>query len=230
MIAGQRETPDGRRHGRVRITCDGAIAFQPIEGGWFLPTFDFSRDLYYALLSTPAPPEVLAPTIGSRTTETAASARQGDRTQAGRLEVVMRALDRFEVEKATGFDLHRRALLVVHVVVVNDTRRTYMLDAGRVVLVDDEGERVESLRGSAIATQLNRPVVMPDPAAAEPLPSIDGAAAGSALEEKMLTGGRIVPGETRGGLLYFPAGDYRSGRVPLVDEETGEVEGTLVAF
>jgi hypothetical protein len=228
MIEGQRETPDGRRHGRVRITCDGAIAFQPIEGGWFLPTFDFSRDVYYALLSTPAPPEVLTPTIGSSTTGAAGSTRQ-DSARTGRLQVIMRALDRFEVEKATGFDLHGRALLVVHVVIVNDTRRTYVLDAGRVVLVDGEGERVESLQGSAIGTQVNRQVVTPDPAA-EPLPPIDGAAVGSALGAKTLTGGRIVPGETRGGLLYFPAGDYESGRVPLLDEETGEVEGTLVAF
>ena len=80
-----------------------------------------------------------------------------------------------------------------------------------------------------LATQLDREAPSLDEPATEPLPALDAAASGT-LETKILDSGRVGPGETRSGLLYFPAGKYESGRVRLEDEETGEVEGTLVDF
>jgi hypothetical protein len=228
MIEGQRLVEEGRRrHGRVRIECGQPLAFQPVEGGWFLPTFDFSRDVYYALLAAPAPREALAAPIGSGKIAPSASIRT--RTGTGRMQVRMRSLDRFEVDKTTGLDLHRRAVLVVHVSILNDTGRAYVLDASRIVLVDTQGERVGSLRGGAIATQLDREAITTDEPSTEPLPALGAGAAGT-LDGKVLGSGRIAPGETRSGLLYFPAGKYESGRVRLEDEETGEIEGTLVDF
>jgi len=228
VIEGQRMMEDGRRrHGRVRVDCGPPLALQPVEGGWFLPTFDFSRDVYYALLAAQPPPEVLAPTIGSGKIDPAASTRT--RTGTGRMQVRMRPLDRFEVEKTTGLNLDRRAVLVVHVSIVNDTDRAYVLDASRIVLVSVQGERVRSLRGGAISIQLDREAATAGAPPTEPLPAL-GAGATDTLEGKVLGSGRIAPGEMRSGLLYFPAGKYESGRVRLEDEETGEVEGTLVDF
>src|SRR5262245_17585025 len=51
FIDAKRETPQGLRHGRLRIICDHSVLFQPVEGTWFLPDFEFSREVYYALVA-----------------------------------------------------------------------------------------------------------------------------------------------------------------------------------
>jgi hypothetical protein len=232
VIEVQRETPDGRRYGRVRITCGEKVTFQPVEGAWFLPTFDFSRDVYYALLAAgdwPVTPEGLPPSSGSAAGKTSPqSGPAAPREEA--LRVTMRPLDRFETRKATGADLTQRGLLVVRVVVVNYTTRAYILHAERIALVDEDSEPTHPLDGSEIAARLEASAAAVPESGETPLPPIDVSTIVHRLDGKALTSGRIAPGETHSGLLYFPADRYRSARMRLIDEETGEVEGTLVAF
>ena len=234
VIEARRQTPDGLRYGKIRIDCGEKTVFQPVEGAWFLPTYDFSRDVYYALLAAvqlPQSPEIPPVTSGP---ETAAKATpgslRGKERPEGQLRVVFRPLGRFEVRKETGVDLARRGLLVVRVAVVNGTTRAYILRAEQIVLIDEMGERVRSLSSTEIEGRLRQSAAVEQGPDEPPLPPIDIPQAVRALEEKLLTGGRIGNGETRSGLLYFPEGDYRSGRMSLVDEETGELEGTIVAF
>jgi len=232
-IEAQRQTPGGLRRGRVRIECTGKTVFQPVEGAWFLPTYDFSRDVYYGLLATvdqPLQQEIPAADSGQETTgEPGPPLVRGKRPE-GELRVIFRALGRFEVRRETGVDLVPRGLLVVRVAVVNRTTRAYVLPTDGIVLVDEAGERVRWLTSAEIASRIEQSTVAVEGPDERPLPPIDIPAAVSAMEEKVLTGGRIASGQTRSGLLCFPAGDYSSGRMRLIDEETGEVEGTIVAF
>ena len=234
VIEARRQTPDGLRYGRIRIDCGEKTVFQPVEGAWFLPTYDFSRDVYYALLAAvqlPQSPEIPPVTSGPETAaRSTPGSLPGKERPGGQLRVVFRPLGRFEVRKEMGVDLARRGLLVVRVAVVNGTTRAYILRAEQIVLVDEVGERVRLLSSTEIVGRLRQSVAVEQGPDEPPLPPIDIPQAVRALEEKLLTSGRIGNGETRSGLLYFPDGDYRSGRMSLVDEETGEVEGTIVAF
>jgi hypothetical protein len=234
VIEARRRAAGKLRHGQVRIDCNEKTVFQPVEGAWFLPTYDFSRDVYYALLAAVALPfEAEIPPVdsGSETaTSLSTSPGGGTKKPTGQLQIVFRPLGRFEVRKATGVDLVRRGLLVVRVAVANGTSRVYLIHTGRIVLVDEMGKRVRSLSSGEIAERLGQSTTVAQSPDEQPLQPIDIPATVSALEEKLLTGGRIGSGEVLSGLLYFPEGEYRSGRIRLVDEETGEVEGTIVAF
>jgi hypothetical protein len=233
VIAAERETPNGRRYGTVKISCREKVTFQPVEGSKFLPTFDFSRDVYYALLtavSQQAAPDATAAAGADPDAATGTRGPVSGRDGSGSLRMIMRPLDRFEVRKATGVDLHGRDLLVVRVVISNQTRRAYRLPAERIVLVTEMGDRAQWLRSPEVASHLREHATAQVAPGVQAPPPIDASVAAEALEKKALTGGRIGPGETRSGLLYFPADDYRSGRMRLIDEETGEIEGTLVSF
>jgi hypothetical protein len=234
IVEARRQTPDGLRYGRIRIDCGKKTVFQPVEGAWFLPTYDFSRDVYYALLAAvqlPQSPEIPPVSSGPETAAKAApGSLRGKERPGGQLRIVFRPLGRFEVRKDTGIDLARRGLLVVRVVVVNGTTRAYILRAEQIVLVDEKGDRVGSLSSTEIEGRLRQSAAIERRPDEPPLPPIDIPRAVRTLEEKLLTSGRIGKGETRSGLLYFSEGDYCSGRMSLVDEETGEVEGTIVAF
>jgi hypothetical protein len=222
VIAAERETPEGRRRGRVRIDCrEGAAAFQPVEGAWFLPDFEFSREVYYAILALAGP----VPAVAAEAPALAAAP-----TPEARLRVIMHPLDRFATRKSTGADLTERGLLVVRVEIGNGTARAYRLPPGGIVLADADGNRIEPLAAAGVTRILEESAAAVPAPEARPLPPIDIPATVRALESLLMTFGRVGPGATREGLLYFPAGAYRSGRVRLIDEETQEVEGVLVGF
>ena len=154
----------------------------------------------------------------------------GKKEPTGQLRIAFRPLGRFEVRKVTGIDLEGRGLLVVRVAVANGTSRVYLLRTRWIVLVDEMGERVPSLSSAEIVERLRRSTTIVRGPDEPPLEPMDIPATLRVLEEKLLDGGRIGSGDVLSGLLYFPEGDYRSGRMRLIDEETGEVEGTIVAF
>jgi hypothetical protein len=236
IIEGRRTTPDGVRHGRVRIICNDEVLFQPVEGEWFLPDFEFSREVYYALLAMrdeaarsdadPGAGTASAPGGPNGPARTAQAAAPAERT----LRVIVRPLDRFEVRKAVGVDLDRRGLLVVRVEIANHTARTYELPSGAIALVDDVANRVEPLGAPDIGRILRQTAAAAPGPEEDPLPPIDVAAITETLAAKVLRYGRVAPGETMEGVLYFPAAAYRSARLRLVDTETGETEGMVVAF
>jgi hypothetical protein len=142
----------------------------------------------------------------------------------------MRVLDRFEIRKALGVDLEGGGLVVVYVAIINGSTRDYTLPANGVAVIDDQGERAAPLAGAAIGDVLTRSMAAPPAPDAAPRPSLDIPAAVRALDAHALSSGRVPAGSTRSGYLYFPARAYRSGRLRLVDDETGEVEGAVVGF
>lgn len=58
----------------------------------------------------------------------------------------------------------------------------------------------------------------------------DTASAGRIMTEGRLAGGRLNPGASKSGYLYFPVGDYDRAKVTMTDVRTGEMEGFLVEF
>jgi len=227
VIEARRETPDGVRHGRVRILCDHSVLFQPVEGSWFLPDFEFSREVYYSLLA-----------MGDRSLTTDAGSVSGAEgrpsgTAEGeerRLRVVVRPLDRFEIRRIIGVDLSRRGLVVVRVEIANHTARTYELPSGAIALVDSAGDRVPPLgRDGAGRILRQTAAIVPGPDE-EPLPPIDVGVTTDALDASALRYGRVAPGATLNGCLYFPDAAYGSARLQLIDTETGEKEGMIVGF
>jgi hypothetical protein len=58
----------------------------------------------------------------------------------------------------------------------------------------------------------------------------DVAAARRAIAEKALVGGRIAPGDSREGFVYFELGAYERARLSMTDIATGESEGFVVDF
>jgi hypothetical protein len=236
VVEAERMTPDGRRHGSVRVRCDHTVTFQPIEGVWFLPDYEFSREVYYALLARTGPAagtgggasHAAAPTSG-----TAADARPGapgGPADTGRLDVVLRPLDRFEIRKLLGVDLEGWGLYVVRVRIANGTRRALVVPPNAVALVDEQGERIQPLAAPGIEEALRRTAETPRGAEDPPLPPLDVPGTARDLAARALPSGPLPPEATREGFLCFPERPYRHARVGLVDEETGEVEGTIVGL
>ncbi len=235
FIEARRHTPEGLRHGRLRIVCDHSVRFQPVEGSWFLPDFEFSREVYYALVALGGG----MPTAGTgsaATTPAAAAADSVDRSGGGSgeresgLHVIVRPLDRFEIRKDLGVDLERRGLVVIRVEIDNYTTRAYQMPAGAIALVDDGGNRVAPLGREEVGRILRQSAAAVPGPDEEPLPPLDVGAATAALDAKALRYGRVDAGASVDGCLYFRAAAYRSARLSLIDTETGEKEGMVVGF
>jgi hypothetical protein len=236
FIEARRQTPQGLRHGRLRIVCDHSVLFQPVEGSWFLPDFEFSREVYYALValggaSGTAGAGSAAATPGPAVASDSAG-QPGGGSAAGEsgLQVIVRPLDRFEIRKDLGVDLERRGLVVIRVEIDNHTTRAYQMPAGAIALVDDGGNRVTPLGRDEIGRILRQSAAAVPGSDEEPPPPLDAGAATAALDAKALRYGRVDAGASVDGCLYFRAAAYRSARLSLIDTETGEKEGMIVGF
>jgi hypothetical protein len=121
-------------------------------------------------------------------------------------------------------DLGGAGVLPVRVSIRNGTRRAYDLDPAAIVLnVAGQRTRVVTLTPAEAHARLA--------AAAGANPSLgDIAAAKALLAEKAISGGRLSPGASRQGFVYFPLGDYDRARLSLVDAATGESEAFVVDF
>jgi hypothetical protein len=236
FIEAKRQTPDGLRHGRLRIVCDHSVLFQPVEGSWFLPNFEFSREVYYALVALGGASGAAGAGSGAATPTAPAaasdSAGQPGGSAAGEsgLHVIVRPLDRFEIRKDLGVDLERRGLVVIRVEIDNHTTRTYQMPAGAIALVDESGNRMTPLGREEIGRILRQSAAAAPGPDEEPLPPLDVGAATAALDAKALRYGRVAAGASVDGCLYFRAAAYRSARLSLIDTETGEKEGMVVGF
>jgi hypothetical protein len=218
------------------VRCDHTVIFQPVEGVWFLPDYEFSREVYYALLARTGPAAGAggdvshAAAAASGTATDVTTGAPGAPAGTGRLDVVLRPLDRFEIRRLLGVDLAGWGLYVVHVRIANGTRRALVLPPNAVALVDEQGERIQPLAAPGIEEVLRRTAGTPRPAEAPPLPPLDVTSTARDLAARALASGPLPPEATREGFLCFPDRPYRHARVALVDEETGEVEGTIVGL
>jgi len=140
------------------------------------------------------------------------------------LDVQMEAVRGFASVLDFDADLGGAGVLPVRVSIRNGTRRAYDLDPTAVVLtVSGQRTRVAPLTPADAYARLA--------AEAGANPSLgDVNAARGLLAEKALAGGRLSPGASREGFVYFPLGDYDRARLSLIDAATGESESFVVDF
>lgn len=115
------------------------------------------------------------------------------------IHVTMRPLSEADEQAAIG--AHLPAVIAVQVEISNPTKRTYLLDTEKIMLVNISGERTK------------------------PLVEKDNAFPVHALENQS-----VAPGEKIKGYLYYPAGTYTGARGSLVEEKSQEREGFEVPF
>jgi hypothetical protein len=139
------------------------------------------------------------------------------------LDVQMEAVRGFASVLDFDADLGGAGVLPVRVSLRNGTRRAYDFDPTAIVLnVSGQRTRVAPLTPADAYARL---------AAAGANPSLgDVNAARGLLAEKALAGGRLSPGASREGFVYFPLDDYDRARLSLVDAATGESESFVVDF
>jgi len=140
------------------------------------------------------------------------------------LEVQLEAVRGFASLLDFDADLGGAGVLPVRVSIRNGTHRAYEFDPAAIVLnVAGERTRVSALTPAGAHARVA--------AAASMNPSIgDVAAAKALLAEKVIAKGRLAPGASREGFVYFPLGDYDRARLSLVDVATGESESFVVDF
>lgn len=125
------------------------------------------------------------------------------------------------------FDLDAAGVLPVQVDISNLTSRTYTLDVSAIRLVRADGERVAALTPAAAAAHIAAAVQGSPP---QPVTTLSRDAIADVLSVHQFAATEIPPGSEREGFLYFPLADYRSARVVLTDQDSGEDEGLRVEF
>ena len=249
-ISASRSGERGKLGGDVEIRCDGGrISIVSSQSGGLLGDKEFERGVFLGVAGRTglevvrdgryatgemkrreAAPSAAAATGGgveptpSSPRSDAASTSAASSALSGGLTVEMELLRGFASILDFEADLGAGGLLPVKVVIVNGTRRAYELEPSAIVM-RPVGERtqVQPLSAAAAHERLTR-------AAASGVELGDVAAAGRLLREKTLVGGRLAPGSTRSGFVYYPLGDYERGRLLMTDVATGEAEGFAVDF
>lgn len=247
-ISAARSGERGKLGGDVTIRCDdGEISIVSNQSGGPLSDKEFERGVFLGVAGRTGLEVVREgryatgemkrrerePTGAAATGETttpspertgAASTTSPSSAPAGGLTVEMELLRGFASILDFEADLGGGGVLPVKVVIVNGTRRAYDFEPGAIVL-RPVGERtqVPPLSADEAHERLTR-------AATGGAELGDVAAAGRMLREKALAGGRLAPGSTRTGFVYYPLGDYERGRVLMTDVATGEAEGFAVDF
>lgn len=140
-----------------------------------------------------------------------------------------------DVEPQKGFstvldfdaDIAAAGVLPIKVTIRNGTNRSYQFAPADLVV---------RVRGSSTVAQQ----VTPADAAAQVAARAGSeaaqteignvASAKKVIVEKALKGGRLAPGETASGYVYYRVGDYDRAKLTMIDVSTGEAEGFLVEF
>lgn len=125
------------------------------------------------------------------------------------------------------FDLAAAGVLPVRVQITNLTKNTYTIDISEIRLTRADRERIAPLEPDAAAAQVAA-ARQGDPP--RPVTTVGRAGIADALSVRQLTVAEIGPGKEREGFLYFPLAEYRSARVVLTDQASGEDEGVRVEF
>jgi len=229
-IEALRDTALERRRGKLEISCGPTTVLDPVEGRWYRPGRDkeFSRDMYYALLAgLDDRQRTRAGAVLDRGIR-GPNARGEAGDAAGTLGRTLTPLDSAETMRLVGLDLEHYGLLAVRVAVVNGTAEGYLLKTEQVALFGGAGE-VVPVRSSELAPRLLQAPAGDGDGRAK-LSVLDVPIMVETLSEQLLSSGHIAAGDARSGLLYFPAGRYDGGRVPLVNQKNKKTDEGMVQF
>jgi hypothetical protein len=219
---GIRKTETGTESATVAITChkEGGADITASKDNSFLAQSEFKRGFYMSFTG------VVSQTEGEAAAAQAEAARPFEEKQRKGLQVWLRPVPGLGSKLDFTLDLDAGGVLPVLVTVNNVTMRTYKMDPSEIVLIANDGTRVPPL---ALGDAAQRIV-----AAAGKQGKGDGAPTLAAvtreLESRRFTA-RSVPAKQRlSAYLYYPAAEYRKGRVVLEDAASEESEGFVVEF
>lgn len=120
-------------------------------------------------------------------------------------------------------DLSAAGILPLKITVRNGSERPYDFDPDDIQLrVRGSRARAEPLGNAEASARLQ--------AAGSEASIGDTASAARIMAAGRLTGGRLDPGASQTGYLYFPTGEYDRAKVTMTDVRTGEIEGFMVEF
>ncbi len=140
-----------------------------------------------------------------------------------------------EVEPQRGFstvldfdaDVAAAGVLPIKVTIHNRSNRAYQFSpADLVVRVRGSRATAEPLKAADAAARLSVK------AGSEGTQTEIGnvASAKKVIVDKALKGGKLAPGASASGYVYYPVGDYDRAKLTMTDVSTGEAEGFLVEF
>jgi hypothetical protein len=243
-VSGVRKSESNPLAGDVEIRCDGGrVDIEADQRGDLLGDKQFERGIFLSVTGradlevvregryttgevrkraaqVPAgqDPSMAAPSASRSSTAPAAMDSAG-----ATLDVQMEALRGFASVLDFDADLAAAGILPMRVSIRNTTRRAYDFDPSRIVL-NVSGQRTRAMPLTQAEAKARLATVAADPAVGD----VD--AAKNLLAKKAIAGGRLAPGTTREGFVYFPLGDYDRARLSFIDSATGEAEAFVVYF
>lgn len=196
------------------IDCTpGGVSIDVHENGVLVQQLELKRAFYQAFVNVQA---MRASEAELREQVRAGTAPESQ--QRRDLQVLVQPLRGQAAKLDFPFDFAAAGVLPVRIDVTNLTKRTYTLDAGQIRLMKPDRERVDAMSPADAAARIAKQT------------AVSASSIADALAARQLASGTLAPGAQIVGYLYFPLADYRSGRVVLTDEETGEDDGVRVEF
>ncbi|MFI5399146.1 MAG: hypothetical protein ACHQ9S_26750 [Candidatus Binatia bacterium] len=221
-IHGVRDERGSAQSVTVAITCNpGTTDIDASEDNRFLGQLDFKRAFYLAFTG-----------MAVQTTVVEAAAREEaqrpleQKRQKG-LRVLMEPVAGLGAKVDFDLDLAAGQVLPVRVTINNATSRTYALDPGDIVLIQQDGTRVHTMPVDEAAQHVaDAARQQTGNQAASPGASVIA----QQLRKRLLNSSSILPNQLVEGYVFFPVGTYAKGRISLTDQESEEAEGFVVEF
>jgi len=207
----------------VRIDCAPAGAsIDAAEEGKWLGQLDFKRAFYLSFVSVREAAARRAETEAKMAAHALpASVQRRD------VRVLLAPVVGPTSKLDFGLDLTAGGVLPLRIQIDNLTERTYLLDPGEVRLTRADRRRVNPMSVEEAAARL---AAARDAETGEPMTTLTQSQIAARLGDRLFTARRLPPGARAEGFLYFPAGEYKRGRMVLTEEESQETEGVMVEF
>jgi len=213
----------GTQHAVVTIDCKPeGVAVDAREEGKLLGQLELKRGFFFRFVSARNAAEKRA-----ALEEKILDGSAPESLQRGDVRVLLKPVGDRSAKLDFGFYVGGGGVLPLGVRIDNLTKRSYRLDPTEIRLTRTDRKRVGTISPEAAAALI---AAARDAETGEPVTSLSRGQIAVRLREKLLTADRLAPGDGAEGFLYFPAGDYKRGRVLLTEEESGEIEGFLVEF
>lgn len=214
---------DEQQNVTVNIDCTATGAdIDASEDGAWLNQLEFKRAFHHAYLNV-----VSMRSANAQLEEKIIAGTAPASQQRRDLRVVVQPMRGQAAKLDFPFDLDAAGVLPVRVEITNLTPRTYALDVSAIRLTRADRERVAALAPRDAAARITSAKRGNPP---QPLTTASPDAVADALGVRQFSASQIAPGAVREGFLYFPLDEYRSARIVLTDQETGEDEGVKVEF
>jgi hypothetical protein len=242
--SGVRKSESNPLAGDVAIRCDGGrVDIEADQRGDLLGDKQFERGIFLSVTGraglevvregryttgevrrrAPDTSASQASNVGLPSSQQSSGPAAVAQAQSAALDVQMDALRGFASVLDFDADLGAAGILPVKVSIRNATRRAYDFDPSRIV-VNVSGQRTQVVPLTPADANARLAAVSAEAAVG------DVSAARGFIEQKAISGGRLAPGATREGFVYFPLGEYDRARLSFIDSATGETEAFLVYF